>query len=265
MKQVFHILALFVCLHTYGQSNSDVNAQISEQVPENEKGNSYKTLKALKTVISSTRKPNYNIDTSVINQLNRFAVESINKDELENAKGFFTLSLKQAEKQHYWKGIADGLLLKGEYQILTGLSDSSVYTLQCAIAYYNLLNDTLQEKRAYKELVSAYYIKGDNFSAQLWSPKSGNKLDYLETNNVLFFGLYIGALIFCVIYNLFLYRFTNDVCYKELAKGVFAFTIFIYTTNNDFATQFSRNLTHFTILELLKVNSIFFSTCMSSK
>ena len=70
----------------------------------------------------------------------------------------------------------------------------------------------------------------------------------------------MGALIFCLIYNIFLYRFTKDKAYRELAKSIAAFLFFIYNTNYDFATQFDRNMVHLTIMNCLKNYSIVFGT-----
>ena len=242
---------------TESREQKNVSEKIKQILSEGRLGKADLTIEQIQEVCNTSSDI---LDTSTINELNRYALWAFEQNQLDKAKDFYSLAIKQASKQNFFQGLALGYYLKGEYELQTGSTDLGINDLYRARYYYKLTNDTVAALNLLKEVSDAYYIKGDGATAQVLLRAGGEDMRFMHMDYILFFGLYIGALIFCLVYNIFLYRFTLDPCYRELAKCMFSFIVFIYTTNNDFAKQFSQNLFHYSVIEIFKNMSIIMAT-----
>jgi serine phosphatase RsbU (regulator of sigma subunit) len=199
-------------------------------------------------------------DTTEIKKLITESGQLIGQKDFEAAAGVAREVILRSEKLKYAQGLGDGYLLKGLCATRTNQLDSARKDLLRSYGYYIAAGNKFGARQAINGITEIYYVRGDAYSGQLYDIKFGDGLIYMEMENVFFFSLYMGALLFCFIYNIFLYRFTKDKAYRELAKCIGAFMFFIYNTNYDFATQFDRNMVHLTIMNCLKNYSIIFGT-----
>jgi serine phosphatase RsbU (regulator of sigma subunit) len=267
MRYLFNILFLFSYLACFTQKSEVSPVTETPLKPDSNSvkallqnafrndTNTEKSLEEIRLAFSMAEKINYKINDSVIKELYKYAEYYFDRSP-ETSRSFYSIGLKAARKQNYLAGIQDGLFLSGEHYFRKGLLDSALYFLRCAKGYCIKVNDTLLLDKINMGIENCYYVKGDAATGLWWSMIHERRLTFLDLDSVLFFGVYLGALLFCFIYNLFLFRFTHDKSYSVLAKCIFVYIIYVYTSNNDFSAQFSRNLYHFTIVEFFK------STCL---
>ncbi len=260
MKWRFYIIFLFLSLNCFSQIDSSekanpdvsaVKALFSAALANDDIKNS---TSQISKAITDAEKINYIPDTVFTGKLVKRANIYILSGQFEAGNIFCEFILRLAPKQKYWEASGHALYLKAIYHQQVGNTDSSFYVLYCARSYYKYAKDSLQITATNNLIEQAYELKGDAASALAFDKANGRSLGFLAIDKLVFYGVYLGVLLFCFIYNLFLYKFTRDKSYLHLAKCIFAFLIFVYTANNDFASQFSRNQLHFTLLEFLKSN-----------
>jgi hypothetical protein len=226
-----------------------------DQSAEDEKSGKTENIAAyLKEAGGLCAEINYHPDSSSLGLLIKAAEHCLLQGKTEESRQLCEFVLQHAIVSQAQPQVADALYLKGIYLRKQDRPGAAIYNLKCALVYYRMLGDSEQTKATAGNIQAIYYTLGNMASGQAIAVMNGETQDYLETFSVLFFGIYLGALMFCLVYNIYLYRFTGDKSYRELAKCIFCFTLYIYTVNNSFAAQWSVNQVHYTIIEFIKNN-----------
>jgi serine phosphatase RsbU (regulator of sigma subunit) len=199
-------------------------------------------------------------DTSGIRKLVAESHSAFLQKNFNESIGLAMQAIGAAEKIKFAAALGDAYLVKALSETRVNQLDSAQKDLLRSYGYYKVAGNKRGASEAIDGLSGIYYWRGDAYKGQIVDTLNGRKLKYMQMDQVFFFSIYMGALLFCMIYNLFLYRFSKDRAYLELAKCIGAYLFFIYNTNYDFATQFDRNMVHLTIMNCLKNYSIMFGT-----
>jgi serine phosphatase RsbU (regulator of sigma subunit) len=198
--------------------------------------------------------------TAIKDLISRSSQMILKQKDYVNGRKAANEVIARSEGIKFIRGMGDGYLLKAICGMRQNQLDSVRPDLLKAYGYYKLARFNYGIKETFDGISEFYYIQGDAYVGQLYTRIAGMELLYMRTENIFFFSLYMGALLFCFIYNIFLYRFGKDKAYWELAKCIGAYMFFIYNTNYDFATQFDRTMVHLTIMNCLKNYSIMLGT-----
>jgi hypothetical protein len=260
LRRTLQIFLLLLCVNLYSQRFNDnekarIQSLLHQAVEDEKNGTSEKIIPHLQEAESLSAKTNYHPDSTSLRQLIKAADHCLLAGKLEESRHFYEFVLGHAAGSQAQPRIADALYLKGIYLRRQNEPYEAIYNLKCALVYYKILKDSAQVKSTVENTEAIYYTLGNVAAGQALAIMNGDKPDFLEIPSVLFFGIYLGALMFCLIYNIYLYRFTGDKSYRELAKCIFCFTVYIYTVNNGFAAQWSVNQMHYTTIEFIKNNS----------